>query len=134
MSICISQTGNFNKTMTEEKPERREREREKGGGGVCLLEVFKSLDWEAIYETMAKPAMVFDGRGILDADKLRAIGFSIADVQTLTCSLTAGAAQAEEEFVSVRPGRLGKADESGKRTRGSRSTTPRCPRSRSSST
>jgi hypothetical protein len=60
---------------------------------------------------MAKPAMVFDGRGILDADKLRAIGSqipsapvqaSIADVQTLTCSLTAGAAQAEEEFVIPR--------------------------------
>jgi UDP-glucose 6-dehydrogenase len=31
---------------------------------------FKSLDWEAIYETMAKPAMVFDGRGILDADNI----------------------------------------------------------------
>lgn len=41
---------------------------------------FKSLDWEAIYASMAKPAMVFDGRGILDADKLRSIGFKVHSI------------------------------------------------------
>ncbi|CEQ42448.1 SPOSA6832_04265 [Sporobolomyces salmonicolor] len=38
---------------------------------------FKTLDWQAIYDSMAKPAMVFDGRGILDAEALRAIGFKV---------------------------------------------------------
>jgi UDPglucose 6-dehydrogenase len=54
-----------------------------GAEGICVLtewDEFKSLDWEAIYETMAKPAMVFDGRGILDADKLRAIGFKVFSI------------------------------------------------------
>jgi len=29
---------------------------------------------------MAKPAMVFDGRGILEADKLREIGFKVFSI------------------------------------------------------
>lgn len=41
---------------------------------------FKSLDWQAIYDSMAKPAMVFDGRGILDAEKLRSIGFKVFSI------------------------------------------------------
>lgn len=41
---------------------------------------FKQLDWPAIYESMAKPAMVFDGRGILEADKLREIGFKVFSI------------------------------------------------------
>lgn len=41
---------------------------------------FKTLDWSAIYASMAKPAMVFDGRGILDADKLREIGFKVFSI------------------------------------------------------
>lgn len=36
---------------------------------------FKTLDWQRIYDKMQKPAFVFDGRGILDGAKLRAIGF-----------------------------------------------------------
>ena len=40
----------------------------------------RSLDWGRVSETMAKPAMVFDGRGILDADKLRAIGFKVFSI------------------------------------------------------
>ena len=38
---------------------------------------FKSYDWERIYENMLKPATVFDGRNILDAEKLRSIGFKV---------------------------------------------------------
>ena len=38
---------------------------------------FKTLDWEAIYAGMNKPAFVFDGRLILDAEKLRQIGFKV---------------------------------------------------------
>ena len=36
---------------------------------------FKSYNWEAIYDAMHKPAFVFDGRNILDKQKLEAIGF-----------------------------------------------------------
>ena len=36
---------------------------------------FRSYDWQKIYDSMQKPAFVFDGRNILDADKMKAIGF-----------------------------------------------------------
>jgi UDPglucose 6-dehydrogenase len=36
---------------------------------------FKEYDWQKIYDSMLKPAFVFDGRNVLDADKLRKIGF-----------------------------------------------------------
>lgn len=36
---------------------------------------FKTLDYERIYQSMKKPAFIFDGRNILDLKKLRAIGF-----------------------------------------------------------
>jgi UDPglucose 6-dehydrogenase len=36
---------------------------------------FKTYDWEKIYSKMQKPAFVFDGRGILDINKLKKIGF-----------------------------------------------------------
>jgi len=38
---------------------------------------FKTLDFEKIYKSMAKPAFIFDGRNILDHDKLRKIGFEV---------------------------------------------------------
>ncbi|KAK7444516.1 hypothetical protein VKT23_015194 [Stygiomarasmius scandens] len=38
---------------------------------------FKELDWEKIYEDMSKPAFVFDGRLILDVEKLKKIGFKV---------------------------------------------------------
>jgi len=36
---------------------------------------FKTYDWQKIYNNMKKPAFVFDGRNILDAHKLKNIGF-----------------------------------------------------------
>ena len=36
---------------------------------------FKEYDWKKIYDNMQKPAFVFDGRNILDAKKMTAIGF-----------------------------------------------------------
>lgn len=36
---------------------------------------FKSYDWQKIYDSMHKPAFVFDGRGILDIEALKNIGF-----------------------------------------------------------
>lgn len=41
---------------------------------------FKSLDWTKIYQAMYKPAFVFDGRNVLDATMLRAIGFIVKGV------------------------------------------------------
>jgi UDPglucose 6-dehydrogenase len=36
---------------------------------------FKTYDWQKIYESMQKPAFVFDGRNILNVSELRKIGF-----------------------------------------------------------
>lgn len=38
---------------------------------------FAKLDYQKIYEVMAKPAFIFDGRNILPHDKLRDIGFEV---------------------------------------------------------
>ena len=40
-------------------------------------EEFKHYDYEAIYNTMVKPAFVFDGRNVLDHDRLRSLGFIV---------------------------------------------------------
>lgn len=37
---------------------------------------FKDYNWETIYNNMQKPAFIFDGRGILDKNKLKKIGFT----------------------------------------------------------
>ena len=37
---------------------------------------FKDYDWEKIYKKMSKPAYIFDGRNILDREKLESIGFN----------------------------------------------------------
>lgn len=38
---------------------------------------FAQLDYEKIFESMVKPAFIFDGRNILDHKKLHAIGFNV---------------------------------------------------------
>ena len=38
-------------------------------------EEFINYDWQKIYDSMLKPAFVFDGRNILDKNKLKKIGF-----------------------------------------------------------
>ncbi|RYY31852.1 MAG: UDP-glucose 6-dehydrogenase [Sphingobacteriaceae bacterium] len=38
---------------------------------------FKEYDWVKIYENMKKPAFVFDGRSLLDTNKLSDIGFKV---------------------------------------------------------
>ncbi|KDQ12438.1 hypothetical protein BOTBODRAFT_134597 [Botryobasidium botryosum FD-172 SS1] len=38
---------------------------------------FLEIDWETIYKSMKKPAFVFDGRLLLDASKLKQIGFKV---------------------------------------------------------
>ena len=39
---------------------------------------FRDIDWQAVYDSMNKPAFVFDGRMLLDAQKLRDIGFKVS--------------------------------------------------------
>ena len=41
---------------------------------------FKTLDFAKIYGVMSKPAFVFDGRNILDLQKLRDIGFRASGI------------------------------------------------------
>jgi len=41
---------------------------------------FNSYDWSAIYFNMYKPAFIFDGRNILDVEKLNAIGFKVKGI------------------------------------------------------
>ena len=40
-------------------------------------EEFKTLDYEKIYQSMKKPAFIFDGRNILDHKQLYEIGFNV---------------------------------------------------------
>ncbi len=37
---------------------------------------FMNYNWESIYESMQKPAFIFDGRGILDKNAMESIGFT----------------------------------------------------------
>ncbi|MCX7817507.1 MAG: nucleotide sugar dehydrogenase, partial [Syntrophales bacterium] len=42
--------------------------------------IYGELDYQKIYESMRKPAFIFDGRNLLDHSKLRAIGFNVYPV------------------------------------------------------
>ncbi|KAJ3329770.1 UDP-glucose 6-dehydrogenase 1 [Blyttiomyces sp. JEL0837] len=44
---------------------------------VTEWDEFKTLDYQAVYNKMNKPAFIFDGRLILDSDKLKKIGFVV---------------------------------------------------------
>ena len=49
---------------------------------VILTEwdAFKALDYKKIYDSMLKPAFLFDGRNILDLNSLREIGFQVRGI------------------------------------------------------
>lgn len=50
----------------------------KGAHAVAILtewDEFVKYDWQKIYDSMHKPAFVFDGRNILNAKELKSIGF-----------------------------------------------------------
>lgn len=40
---------------------------------------FKEIDWKEVYANMNKPAFVFDGRLLIDAEELRKIGFKVCN-------------------------------------------------------
>lgn len=44
---------------------------------VTEWDEFKNYDWQRIYDNMMKPAFLFDGRNILDHNKLEKIGFKV---------------------------------------------------------
>ncbi len=41
---------------------------------------FLDYDWQKVYDNMIKPAYIFDGRNILNHDKLRKIGFNVQGI------------------------------------------------------
>jgi UDPglucose 6-dehydrogenase len=52
----------------------------KGAHAIAVMtewDLYKELDYKRIYESMEKPAFIFDGRGILDHSKLYEIGFNV---------------------------------------------------------
>ena len=44
---------------------------------ITEWEIYRGLDFEKIYLSMVKPAFIFDGRNILDHDRLFEIGFNV---------------------------------------------------------
>jgi len=51
-----------------------------GSHAIAVLtewDEFKDLDYERIFQSMLKPAFVFDGRNILNLEKLQSIGFEV---------------------------------------------------------
>ncbi|KAI4375282.1 hypothetical protein MLD38_013170 [Melastoma candidum] len=55
----------------------------KDAHGLCILtewDEFKTLDFQKIYDNMQKPAFVFDGRNIVNVEKLREIGFIVYSI------------------------------------------------------
>lgn len=55
----------------------------KDAHGICILtewDEFKKIDYQRVYDNMQKPAFVFDGRNILDVEKLREIGFIVYSI------------------------------------------------------
>jgi UDPglucose 6-dehydrogenase len=55
----------------------------KDAHGICILtewDEFKTLDYKKIYDSMQKPAFVFDGRNVVDSEKLREIGFIVYSI------------------------------------------------------
>lgn len=44
---------------------------------VTEWDLYKTLDYKKIYDSMQKPAFIFDGRNILDHEELYALGFNV---------------------------------------------------------
>lgn len=55
----------------------------KGAHAIAVVtewDAFKAIDFEQVYADMPKPAFLFDGRNLLDLEKLRAIGFTASAI------------------------------------------------------
>ncbi|MHC5310880.1 nucleotide sugar dehydrogenase [Myroides sp. LJL116] len=56
--------------------------------GIAVLtewDEFKDYDWQRVYDNMLKPAFVFDGRNVLDKEKLQNIGFVVFSIGDGSC-------------------------------------------------
>jgi UDPglucose 6-dehydrogenase len=54
-----------------------------GAHAIAVLtewDEFKTYNWQRIYESMSKPAFVFDGRNVLDKAALETIGFQVKSI------------------------------------------------------
>ena len=78
--------GNAKKDLSELKDVVYEIDEYKAAAGadaIVLMTDWKhypALDWQRIYDSMRKPALVFDTRNCLDAAALRKIGFRVLNV------------------------------------------------------
>ncbi|KHN30001.1 UDP-glucose 6-dehydrogenase [Glycine soja] len=55
----------------------------KDAHGICIMtewDEFKNLDYQKVYDSMQKPAFIFDGRNVVDVNKLREIGFIVYSI------------------------------------------------------
>jgi len=55
----------------------------KGAHAIAIItewDLYKTLDYEKLYRSMEKPAFIFDGRNILDHEKLYKIGFEVHSI------------------------------------------------------
>jgi UDPglucose 6-dehydrogenase len=55
----------------------------KGAHAIAIItewDLYKTLDYEKLYNSMKKPAFIFDGRNILDHKKLFKIGFEVHSI------------------------------------------------------
>merc|ERR1711918_57321 len=51
-----------------------------GAHAIAILtewDAFKTMDYQKVYDSMQKPAFIFDGRNIIDIPKCQAIGFNV---------------------------------------------------------
>jgi UDPglucose 6-dehydrogenase len=63
----------------DEDPYRAAR----GCDAVAILtewKLYRELDWARIYAAMNRPSFIFDGRNLLDAPALHALGFNVYPV------------------------------------------------------
>lgn len=61
----------------------------KGAHAIAVLtewDEFRELDWQSVYDQMEKPAVVFDGRNLLDRQQLESIGFQYFGVGKASAS------------------------------------------------
>ena len=59
-----------------------------GADAVLLMtdwSLYPALDWRRIFDSMRKPALVFDTRNCLDGDELRRIGFKVLNIGKDIC-------------------------------------------------
>ena len=83
--VCLTLTRKFNfcavKKQVTLAPSALEACKQKEAVVIATeWKEFREISWQTVYDDMTKPAFVFDGRMIVDADKLREIGFKVRHV------------------------------------------------------